>query len=67
MQMHGKHADDVADAVRHHEIDRALALIESDQAGGDDPPGFEMRRAQASAWRRAPMRRTNTAPIAIVQ
>ena len=40
MQMQGKDADDVADAVRHHLVDDALALIERDEAGGDDTAGF---------------------------
>ena len=47
MQVHGKHADDVADPVRYHEIDRALARIERDQAGGDDPPGFDETEMRA--------------------
>ena len=44
MQMQGKDADDVADAIRHHLVDDALALVERDEAGRDDAGGFRKAR-----------------------
>jgi len=35
MQMHREHADDVADAIRHHQVDHPFSLIERDEPGRD--------------------------------
>jgi hypothetical protein len=44
MQVDGKDADDVTDAIRHHQVDGALPLIERDQAGRDDAGGLRKAR-----------------------
>jgi hypothetical protein len=40
MQVQGEDADDVTDTVRHGQVDDAFALVEGDEAGGDDAAGF---------------------------